>query len=512
MQSGFLARAATAIEHPVLARPWGAMPAWCWLTVAAYAAALYGVKLGGAHALTEHEIVVAGIAKQMLRDGSWGGLWIGDLAWLEKPPLPHWLAALSLALVGDIGEAAVRLPSALEAIGVALIVAGLAARWFGATVGLLSGLVQAGTWYMVTYARLAENDMVLCLLVTAAIASFVMLQHADAGRTGPWRLAFWALLGATNLSKGPMFGAGIVVLACGSWLLWRRDGPGLRRLWSPLGMLLCALIALAWPAWLIARGHGSELLAWWGGEMRGRMDGANFRAHAPPWYYLQSITWQLLPWTPFLLIGAGPSLARAWRERDSADRMLWSWAVVPIAVLSLPSYKHHHYIIHALPGLSPVIALGLMRVGRWIAAAAPSRPRAAGWLCGALFALVLAVLLVRHAPFLPNTDPSRADLAFLRRVDARVPAGERLIVSGGQPVARHVFYLDRPGRRAEGIWLPADIARHLRPGDTAHVVAHAGDAADLARIGAIEVLDASARARFEADPGRRYTLFRLTSR
>jgi 4-amino-4-deoxy-L-arabinose transferase-like glycosyltransferase len=486
------------------------MPAWCWLTIAAYAGLLYGVNLGGTRALTEHEIVVAGIAKQMLRDGSWGGLWIGDLNWLEKPPLPHWLAALALAAIGDIGEAAVRLPSVLEAIGVALIVGGLAACWFGPTIGLLSGLIQASTWYMVKYARLAESDMVLCLLVAAAIASFVAMQRADAARVGRWRLVFWVLLGATNLSKGLLFGAVIILLTCGSWLLSRRDWPGLRRAWSPLGIVAGALVALAWPGWLIARGDGPQLLSWWGGEMGGRLDGS--LSFAPPWYYPLNMTWQLLPWTPLLLIGAGPSLAHAWRERDSGDRFFWCWAAAPIAVLSLASHKHHHYIIHALPGLSPVMAIGLMRTGRRIAAMAPSRPRMAGTLCASLFAGVLAVLLLRHAPFLPNTDASRDDLAFLRRVDARVPTGERLIVTGGQPVARHVFYLDRPGRRAEGVWLPADVARYLPPGETAHVVAHAGDAADLARIGALEVLDASAWARFETDPGRRYMLFRLTSR
>ena len=52
------------------------------------------------------------------------------------------------------------------------------------------------------------------------------------------------------------------------------------------------------------------------------------------------------------------SLARAVRRRDdpaagdgagAGDRLLWAWAVGPIALLSLATVKNAHYIIHALP-------------------------------------------------------------------------------------------------------------------------------------------------------------------
>ncbi|MCC6470753.1 MAG: glycosyltransferase family 39 protein [Alphaproteobacteria bacterium] len=555
-------------------RSLGAMALWQWLAVGAYAALLYGYNLGGFQALTEHEIVVAGIAKQMLRDGTWGGLWIGDYPWLEKPPLPHWLAALSLSLVGDIGEAAVRLPSAIEGIAVALIVAGLAARWFGATTGLLSGLVQASAWYMMTYARLAENDMVLCLLVTATLACFVAAQRAPAERLGRWRLAFWLLLGATNLSKGPLFGAALVGAVCGAWVVWRRDGQAVRRMVSPLGLLLFAALALAWPAWVYFQGLGPLLAEWWRFEMFGRVDGTYFPVAEPPWYYLLTLTWQWLPWTPFLLIGAAPSLARAWRDRDSGDRFLWCWAAAPILLLSLPPHKHHHYIIHALPGFAPIVALGLARAGgvatAWagrlparaatslvvggLALAvglallswhlrdagatdpefAPLGPDAAliGTILGlglaalglwlarpslpglalVYFATVLAVLLTLRSPYLADRDPSRFDREFLRGIAAQIPPGARLIVTGRQPLARHLFYLDRPGRRAEGVWVPEDIAKKLRPGEVAYVVTRAEDEPGLSAFAKVERLAVSVRTRSERGPAERYTLFRLTAR
>lgn len=561
MQRGPLARS--------LARPWGPMPAGYWLLLLGASALLYLYRLGGFQALTEHEIVVAGIAKQMLRDGTWGGLWIGDYAWLEKPPLPHWLAALSLLAVGNIGEAAVRLPSALEGAGVVLIVAWLAARWFTAELGLLSGLVQASAYYAVVYARLAENDMVLCVLVAATIACFVEATRDGNAQRRWWRLGFWILLGATNLSKGPMFGAGIVGIACAAWMAWRLDWTPIARLWSPVGIVLFALVAAAWPAWVFAQGQGPLLLEWWGAEMSGRVDGTYFQVAQPWWYYIGALAWQMLPWTPAVAIGAVPSLRLAWRDRDSGYRFCWCWAAAPILLLSIPPHKHHHYIIHALPGLAPIAALGVAEAGRWflglsdraqrggglalvvgglataaVAAALSAIPLpgpladyavdlrvlgivlgiglvAQGWawrrqstglMAAAGIGTILALYTVLQSPLLPDRDLSRFDRAFLRSVDASLPAGARLIVTGRQPAARHLFYLDRPGRPAEAVWRPEDVRRLLRPGERAYVVTRAEDEPALAAFAAVEVVAASARTRSERAPSDRYTLFRLTAR
>ena len=41
-----------------------------------------------------------------------------------------------------------------------------------------------------------------------------------------------------------------------------------------------------------------------------------------------------LRWTPLALVGAWPSLLRAFSGRGGVDRLLWAWAVVPVLVLS----------------------------------------------------------------------------------------------------------------------------------------------------------------------------------
>lgn len=136
----------------MLVPPDGRLAPWHWACLALVAALMFGVEIG-APALTDHEIIVGGIAKQMARDHTWLRLYIGDVEWLEKPPLPHLLAGVAAYLFrADVaaghGEWVVRLPSALCAAGVLAIVAGLAARLFGSALGFAAGLIFA-TFYAI---------------------------------------------------------------------------------------------------------------------------------------------------------------------------------------------------------------------------------------------------------------------------------------------------------------------------------------------------------------------------
>ena len=221
------------------------LAAWHWLALAAVYTVTVFLGLDQA-ALTDHEILVAGVARQMLETGEWGLLLIGDQPWLEKPPLPHWIAAIAIA-IGGAEEWVVRLPFAAAGFGVVAIVAHLTARWYGAPMGFLAGLIQATSVYLIRFARLSEADILLTLMVTAAIACAVHLSAAEPprtrrerGRLRPWPWLFWGLMGAMNLVKGPALGNGIVVSALAVWILWRRDWTLLKRLASPVGLVLAA--------------------------------------------------------------------------------------------------------------------------------------------------------------------------------------------------------------------------------------------------------------------------------
>ncbi|MDX1970123.1 MAG: glycosyltransferase family 39 protein, partial [Planctomycetaceae bacterium] len=231
---------------------WGSRWRWSYEQALLVAAALlFGVCLGSNRALTDHEALLAGSAKQMVLEGDWLLLRIGDQPWLEKPPLPQWLAASCALAFGRFHEWTMRLPFACAGVLVVLIITRLMTTLFGREVGLLAGFVQATSVYQVAYARLAESDVILQVFVLGAITVFQELEtrrdELSAVQQSRLRLAFWILLGCTNLAKGLAFGAVLTLLTCGGWLLLRRDWAAWRRWWSPLGMALALAIAAAWP-------------------------------------------------------------------------------------------------------------------------------------------------------------------------------------------------------------------------------------------------------------------------
>ncbi|NQX90442.1 MAG: glycosyltransferase family 39 protein, partial [Halioglobus sp.] len=147
-----------------------------WLLLIVACVLVFCVNLGGARVLTDHEMDIGGGARQMLTDGDWLIPRLGDRTWLEKPPSLHWLAAMSMKISGSSDEWVIRMPSVLAGIGVVLLVALLVGWWMGEKAGLVAGLVQCTSLYVVTYARLAEADMLLAFNVVGALVVFVRLQ------------------------------------------------------------------------------------------------------------------------------------------------------------------------------------------------------------------------------------------------------------------------------------------------------------------------------------------------
>ena len=525
-----------------------------------------GVGLGSARAITNHEMYVVAGARQMVESGDWLVPRVGLEPWLEKPPMLHWLCAASGWALG-FHEAAMRLPSALAAAVSVLCAAWIARRTLGPGHALLAGLVQATSVHVVTYGRLAEADMALAAVVAGMDVCLVGLlglgepavadgerARAQRRRIEAFRWGFWVLAGLSNLLKGPLFGMAMTLAPAGVWLAWRRDGAGARRLLHPPAMALALALASAWPLAVAWREPGAWEL--WRLHLLGRTVG-EMGLLEPWWYYAGTWAWQMLPWTPMLVIAA-TSLRRRRPGLDSPEALLWALLIVPAVLLSFSKGKHHHYLIHALFAAAPLAALGTLRYGRWLLSPGPW-PRAWLWLCAAaplpaaavLIALrprlgplseamslaltlglaavvcaaavcglmrrlgsslaiavagVVGAIVAVHLTVLPARDPSAKDTQFLRELAQRIPTDSPLIAAGDLQVARVLFHL---GDRATGGW---DLKRTL---------ATQGDAAELLVItwrrlepalsawGRWERVAQSEGSRKERGPGDRLALYRV---
>jgi 4-amino-4-deoxy-L-arabinose transferase-like glycosyltransferase len=530
---------------------------WGILSLSALAAVVFLPGLGSSSRLTYHEAFVAQGAREMIATGDWQAPRIGGRPWLEKPPLPFWLAGLSMRVftfeLADGGpilsqEAAARLPSVLASLALILGVGLLASRWLGPGPGRLAGAFQATTVWTLLRGRLAEADIILAALICWTFVAFDRLRVCNRADDSlplrssailrTWRLGFFALLGALSLVKGIGFGAVLVVATLAVLLIWERDAATGRRL-SPWGFrrgwLLAAAIALAWPISALAR-FGMPVLGLWLTHVTDRFASQPEQFIGEPWWqYVPAVLAQGMPWTPLAFWGAWISLRRAISRKgtqrsddNTLDRLLWAWAVVPLLLVSAASARNAHYAIHAQIPWSIWAVFGLARLGDRLAVRArrrwgiQARLASAAWLRRRAFAGLAALGAVCGLGigwFGPWFDRRGVEWAFYEAAGDQLEPGEPLALLyddwdrnpyetpfGPIPhdLAVRLFYLNHP---ASWHFHPDDLAEQA--GDRAAAIAVIGRSRDvpaLERLGRVEVVAEGPAVR----PDRSYLLVRVS--
>ncbi|MGC4030665.1 MAG: glycosyltransferase family 39 protein [Tepidisphaeraceae bacterium] len=399
-----------------------------WLLIAG---AVCLLTFQGRRVLTEHEVFAAEPGREMLAGK---GLLLQPFAGeyrTKKPPGQSWLIAASLGVTRSHSEWAARLPSALAGIGLALVVATMAARVGTSRQGLIAGLMTLTCLGVQQRARLAEADMALALCVAtanAAVLSGSLPREYTGEGTRTLAILFWAAVAFGFLIKGPVVLGFTVLPALVSWAVLRfgvKNRPaatGVRRVafWWPAvvgGVLLIALwivLALreyppAWDVWMheLSRvkgdvGHGEEQ----------RKD--------PLLAYAWLLPQSTMPWCVFAIFG----LATAWRSRRRPGNVLLaSWGIGSFVLVSLSAFKVLHYI---LPAVAPVLMLAAVGFDRLLQRflAGKSLEKRAGWEGASLagwFGVATIAWLIWAAVIVPQKDWGRksARSRNLRRRSSR---------------------------------------------------------------------------------------------
>lgn len=539
-----------------------------YLLLGAFCLLFFGLSLFGGRPLTMHEGVLPQTAREMFTDQDWVVPKNGGRPWLESPPLPQWITVGIAGLCGRCDEVwIVRIGPAIMGMIAVLLVAWMATGWFGRTIGLLAGFIFATMYELAQYAWLAEDEIFLCALVTAAVAFFVKIEffRGDSAAEGsrhffgkrPWSLlAFFIILGMTNLAKGILFGTVMSLVPIAGFLLWNADW---RRIsyyfWFP-GWLAFAAVAAAWPlaAWM----RYPDVTDLWFFDHVGRLDGEYRELTKPIWYYLKVLPGEIAPWTIVVPFGLWLSRAKAIGERYSPERFLWCWAILTPLVFSIPTGKNHHYLLHciapwamlaapalvwmweqlralparmrnpfyslltlALPGMvaiwmfrgkivgpewlvpALIAVLPFVTVGLSWAVAHPNGRVAAG----GLFGFVAAVFSAGHIYAGAYVDQCREDTAFLQQTRALVPTGQQIAINtkmGSLDEFRMQFYLDSRAVPLHNLSFLADERIRNR---SVFVVARAGEQSEIDQFGDSAIVLQSERTRREKSPADRLTLF-----
>jgi len=295
-----------------------------WTLLVAIFAAVQFASLFTPPLLDDVDASHAQAAQHIAESGDWVTLKVDGIRYLEKPPLPYWLAAVDYHVFGQ-NAFATHLPNVLALLGCAWLGWLWAGRAWGPRAGFYAALGVLTSVGPFLYTRFAIPEALLSFLLLLAL--YCLLTGFESSR--PLRFyGMWAALALAVLTKGliaPIFFAAAVIpllLVTGQW---RR----LLQLKPFTGLLL--FLAIAAP-WHILAGHANpdqglaignhptigNVHGFWYfyfvNEHLFRFTGARFPHdfNKLPFaaYWLLHLAW-LFPWSLFL-----PALAVvAWKSR-----------------------------------------------------------------------------------------------------------------------------------------------------------------------------------------------------
>ncbi len=331
------------------------MTAKVLLGVAAVAAALFFMRLGGAPFLDPPEGIHAEIAWEILRHGDWITLHLAGVPYFDKPPLLYWLMASSFAVFGPT-EWAARIWSALPAVAVAVLTARLGMLLGSLRVGLLAGLMVATNLELFLFGRMVKPDLLFVALILLAFLAFA---HAYRGGGRPALWLFYGALGLAALAKdilgvvGPLMAVALFFYLTRESDAWPRWVP-----WSGVALLLA--IAVPWYAIAELRNRG---FLWYTIVDNHVLAVARQRVFPDEDVPLSALEFLgvtavgFFPWALALPWALWRALRRPW---ETAEARLWLllglWTVGVIGFFTFSPFKLPHYGLPAFPAMALLVA------------------------------------------------------------------------------------------------------------------------------------------------------------
>ena len=212
-----------------------------WLLFAAIFLAVQVGSLFSPPLLDDVDAAHAEAAQHIVDSGNWITCQINGIRYIEKPPLPYWVVAVSYKLFGE-NTFATHLPNALAMLGLCWLAWLWARRAWGARAGLYAGLGVLTSIGPFLYTRFIIPESYLSLFLLIALYALITgLERGEYNRLY-WSYACVALALLTKGLIAPVFFIGAAVpylILTGQWRRWRK-----LRLFT--GTLVFLAIAAPW--------------------------------------------------------------------------------------------------------------------------------------------------------------------------------------------------------------------------------------------------------------------------
>ncbi|MGQ0736532.1 MAG: ArnT family glycosyltransferase [Acidobacteriota bacterium] len=375
------------------------LPLWLLAVLA------FGSGLGRGAIADSDEAFYAESSREMVESGDWLTPYFNYEPRFQKPPLYYWLTGSTYLTLG-VSEFSARLWSGLSALGLVLVTAVCARRWFDESTGLMAGAITATSFGYYAVARMALPDLPLAFFITLAIWS-ALAATLDPGRHARrWLLLAAAASALGFLMKGPLAVAipGLVIVPT---LLVERRSLVIRATDLLAATLLFVVIAAPWYLAMWWEHGPAHAYGFFVGDNYERFATARFNDPRPWWFYLPVLAGGLLPWTPLTMVWVGP-LVRVLQRRNGVsviDVRLLLWALLPLVFFTMSVGKQPRYILPVLPPLAILLAHAVVeRVNEWRSRegvrvrARPNHVVVAGAALGGACLVTLAVALTRLSP------------------------------------------------------------------------------------------------------------------
>src|SRR5262249_49276611 len=144
--------------------------------------------------------VHAEAAREMAESNNFVTLYANKIRYLEKAPMMYWLIALAYKIFG-VGEFASRLPIALGALALGLVVYFFGRHFFSARAAFYPGLAIVSCVGIFLFTRVTWPDVMLTCLITAAFYCFLRAGEGERVAAG-WTYGVYACGALGVLTKG----------------------------------------------------------------------------------------------------------------------------------------------------------------------------------------------------------------------------------------------------------------------------------------------------------------------
>lgn len=315
------------------------------------------------------EVRHAAVLVQMIEQGHWLVLHLGESFYPDKPPLYFWLLAAIAWISGSTAPSVFMAGAAVSAIAF-LFATIKAANSFvqSRVVALLAGLLLISNFYFIQRAHFPRMDLLFATFILLSHVCFYRAVSRSAGQL-LWVSTAFLFAGLATLTKGPVGFVLPFVSVLAFAALERRLGAVINRNMM-IGALAFILPMLAYLLGVyLTSGEAFIRAILVDQTLQRALDTP--RLAGPIYYYLQKLPeiflpWSLiiffLPWRQMLTIRKHARPKQQETSRSSGHLYILVSALASLAVISAFDYKITFLLITLLPQVALLCAIHLNRL------------------------------------------------------------------------------------------------------------------------------------------------------